>query len=175
MNERHHREALRAPGILLGLGLGGFVDGIVLHQILQWHHMLSSTAQYSALTVEALKVNTAADGFFHAGTWILTALGLALLWRATRARHAWTGRSLSGLILAGWGLFNLVEGVVDHHLLQIHHVRPGENELLFDLGFLAFGAALTIAGLRMYRKHRHDVVDVTDANRTAGPGSPARA
>jgi uncharacterized membrane protein len=32
----------RAPGILLGIGLGGFVDGIVLHQILQWHHMLTS-------------------------------------------------------------------------------------------------------------------------------------
>jgi Predicted membrane protein (DUF2243) len=31
----------RGPGILLGVGLGGFVDGIVLHQILQWHHMLT--------------------------------------------------------------------------------------------------------------------------------------
>ena len=30
-----------AAGILFGLGLGGFVDGIVLHQLLQWHHMLS--------------------------------------------------------------------------------------------------------------------------------------
>jgi uncharacterized membrane protein len=27
-----------AAGIFLGLGLGGFFDGIVLHQILQWHH-----------------------------------------------------------------------------------------------------------------------------------------
>jgi uncharacterized membrane protein len=27
--------------LLLGIGLGGFFDGIVLHQILQWHHMLS--------------------------------------------------------------------------------------------------------------------------------------
>ena len=31
----------RASGLLYGLGLGGFVDGIVLHQILQWHHMVS--------------------------------------------------------------------------------------------------------------------------------------
>jgi uncharacterized membrane protein len=25
----------------MGLGLGGFLDGIVLHQVLQWHHMLT--------------------------------------------------------------------------------------------------------------------------------------
>ena len=23
----------------------------------------------------------------------------------------------------GWGLFNLVEGIIDHHVLEIHHVR----------------------------------------------------
>ena len=28
-------------GILFGLGLGGFFDGIVLHQVLQWRHMLT--------------------------------------------------------------------------------------------------------------------------------------
>jgi hypothetical protein len=28
-------------GVFLGLGLGGFFDGIVLHQVLQWHHMVS--------------------------------------------------------------------------------------------------------------------------------------
>jgi uncharacterized membrane protein len=36
---------LRFPvsaGILFGLGLGGFFDGIVLHQILQWHHMVTN-------------------------------------------------------------------------------------------------------------------------------------
>jgi uncharacterized membrane protein len=31
----------KASGLLFGIGLGGFLDGIVLHQILQWHHMLS--------------------------------------------------------------------------------------------------------------------------------------
>jgi len=46
------RKRLVASGIYLGAGLGGFVDGIVLHQILQWHHMLTSTERYSAKTVE---------------------------------------------------------------------------------------------------------------------------
>ena len=29
-------------GILLGVGLGGFADGIALHQIAQWHNMGSA-------------------------------------------------------------------------------------------------------------------------------------
>jgi uncharacterized membrane protein len=32
---------IRLPATILGVGLGGFVDGIVLHQVLQWHHLLS--------------------------------------------------------------------------------------------------------------------------------------
>lgn len=35
--------SLQLPGIILGVGLGGFLDGIVLYQLLQWHHMLTST------------------------------------------------------------------------------------------------------------------------------------
>ena len=71
---------LALPGLLLGLGLGGFVDGIVLHQLLQWHHMISSTARGSTATVAGLEANTFADGLFHAAAWLLTATGLALLW-----------------------------------------------------------------------------------------------
>ena len=56
----------RAPGILLGIGLGGFVDGIVLHQILQWHHMLTSEGDYPPTTVAGLETNTLWDGLFHA-------------------------------------------------------------------------------------------------------------
>lgn len=41
MNTRDGAGFPMAAGILLGLGLGGFFDGIVLHQILQWHHMLT--------------------------------------------------------------------------------------------------------------------------------------
>ena len=54
-----------------------------------------------------------------------------------------TVRSMVGLLLAGWGIFNLVEGIVDHHLLTIHHVRDDvADPLWWDLGFLAFGAIL---------------------------------
>jgi Predicted membrane protein (DUF2243) len=32
--------------ILIGIDMGGFVDGIVLHQIAQWHNTLLSHAQF---------------------------------------------------------------------------------------------------------------------------------
>jgi hypothetical protein len=48
----------RLPGLFLGIGLGGFVDGIVLHQILQWHHMLTSEGDYPKTTVAGLETNT---------------------------------------------------------------------------------------------------------------------
>jgi uncharacterized membrane protein len=146
-------------GLFMGIGLGGFVDGIVLHQILQWHHMLTSTDHdriglrtYPASTVRGLEVNTLWDGLFHATAWIFVAVGLALLWRVRpEGRAAGSGRGLLGLLLAGWGLFNLVEGIVDPHLLGIHHVKSGANQLLFDLAFLALGALLLAGGWALYR------------------------
>jgi uncharacterized membrane protein len=105
-----------SAGILFGLGLGGFFDGIVLHQVLQWHHMLTS-AGYPADSVPNLEINTLWDGLFHVSTYIFVALGLAILWRAAHRTHVrWSGKLLVGTMLMGFGLFNLVEGLIDHQL-----------------------------------------------------------
>jgi uncharacterized membrane protein len=150
----------RLPGILLGIGLGGFVDGIVLHQILQWHHMLTSEGDHPSSTVAGLETNTLWDGIFHAATWIAVVAGLWVLWRRTEEwRWAVSGRALVGWMLVGWGLFNLVEGVVDHHVLTIHHVREGANATAYDLGFLAFGALLCVAGWLLARSGRASAHD----------------
>lgn len=135
------------PGLLLGAGLGGFADGIVLHQILRWHHLLTDTDEYPATTVRGLEVNTTADGLFHFATWIVTLLGVAALWRASQhAPSLISARSLIGWMLIGWGAFNLVEGIVNHHILQIHHVREGSNEIFFDIAFLTLGLVLLLGG-----------------------------
>ena len=143
----------------MGLGLGGFIDGIVLHQILQWHHMLTDYdghASFPATTVSSLEENTLWDGLFHASTWAFVIIGLILLWRAMSTGYRTTWRSLVGLLLAGWGVFNIVEGIVDHHILTIHHVRDDvEDPLWWDLGFLAFGALLVIIGIALRQSDRH--------------------
>ncbi len=143
--------SVTVPGILLGIGLGGFVDGILLHQVLQWHHLLSASGSYPVDTVRGLEVNTLWDGLFHATTWIIVLVGVFLLRRALASgTHQGSPRELLGLLLLGWGVFNLVEGVVDHHLLSIHHVRDDvANPLWWDLGFLALGVSLILSGLSL--------------------------
>jgi uncharacterized membrane protein len=135
----------------MGLGLGGFVDGIVLHQILQWHHLLTDTGDHPAATIDGLEANTLADGFFHLATWLLVVVAVALAYRAwRRGELAPPWRVQLGMLLAGWGAFNLVEGLVDHQLLGIHHVRDDlGGPLGWDLGFLGFGMVLLIAGLAL--------------------------
>ncbi len=134
-------------GVVLGLGLGGFFDGIVVHQILQWHHMLSS--HHNPSVAGDLRLNVMADGFFHAATYLLTVLGIVLLWRAWRSPAVpRSGRTLFGSVVLGWGVFNVVEGVINHHLLGIHHVWPAGpgSVLLWDVAFLVLGVLFIVGG-----------------------------
>ena len=151
-------------GIFLGLGLGGFFDGIVLHQILQWHHMATSVG-YPANSVENLEFNTLLDGLFHAATYIFVAIGLLLLWRTAHRTHLWwSGKMLAGTLLMGFGVFNLVEGLINHQLLGLHHVNetvPREQWIYWDIGFLLWGFVMLIAGWLLLR-----------AGRKESPGEP---
>ncbi|HEY4561270.1 MAG TPA: DUF2243 domain-containing protein [Lysobacter sp.] len=144
---------VRAAGLAIGMGMGGFVDGIVFHQILQLHNMLSARVPNDVLV--GAKVNMVWDGVFHAGVWLLTAFGIALLWRACRRPAALLStRLLVGALLAGWGVFNLVEGVIDHFVLQVHHVVEVLGLSIWDYVFLAWGAAMLLGGIVLMRGAR---------------------
>jgi uncharacterized membrane protein len=145
------RTPLIIAGIFLGLGLGGFVDGILLHQLLRWHHMLSNIRPLINVANENL--NMLWDGLFHALDWVFTVVGIIFLWRAGgRDDVPWSSQTFIGSILIGAGLFNLVEGVIDHQILGIHHVKSGPNQLAWDLAFLALGALLAVIGWIMIKK-----------------------
>ena len=125
----------------------------MLHQILQWHHMLSA-ADNPNLT--GLRLNIVADGLFHAATWVLAVLGLAQLWRARDAlaerRRPAPGR---GARRAGAGRGNLAAGAVNHHLLGLHHVNdtaPPAQWWAWDLAVLAWGAAMLAVGWLLVRR-----------------------
>lgn len=145
-------------GILIGLGFGGFFDGIVLHQLLQWHHMLSTW--YPIKDLESLKLNTFWDGLFHSTTYVFVTIGLFVVWHsANRRRHVWSIKLLIGTLLLGWGAFNTVEGLVDHELLGVHHVNEnytGVTRVAFDMGFLAWGVAMLIVGFILLRQGRRE-------------------
>ena len=86
MREARRNHRATAAGILIGIGMGGFVDGIVLHQIMQWHNMLSNIVPPH--TMDDMRVNMTWDGLFHALTWIVTLIGIMLLRSAAYARAA---------------------------------------------------------------------------------------
>lgn len=141
---------LVTAGTLIGIGMGGFVDGILFHQILQIHNMLSNWVIRDTLLNE--QINMFWDGLFHAFTWFCVAVGLWLLWRAVKTPGViLSGKALWGSLVFGWGLFNLVEGIIDHQILQIHHVYQNGNHMVWDVAFLVFGAVEIVAGVMMIR------------------------
>ncbi len=149
-----NRRPLVAAGTALGIGMGGFVDGIVFHQILQVHNMLSAVRPPNTLV--NVEINMFWDGLFHAFTWVMTAVGLALLWRAVKQpRTPLSTRAFVGSMILGWGLFNFVEGIIDHQLLGIHHVVEGPGHLPYDLAFLASGVVFLAVGALLARGDNH--------------------
>lgn len=151
MLNNYQRGPLISAGILLGIGLGGFLDGIVFHQILQTHNMLSN--QIPPDTLVNAKINMTWDGYFHAMVWLITVFGVYRLFRAAnREGVIWSGKILFGAWLVGWGLFNLVEGAINHHILQLHHVMEyAINKQTYDLAFLASGVLFVLIGWMVIR------------------------
>lgn len=132
-------KARMRAGVVLGVGLGGFADGIALHQIAQWHNMTS--AKVPPHTMDAMRSNMFWDGWFHAAMLVVTLAGVFLLLHDARRGGALpTPRGFTGQLLLGWGAFNLVEGLIDHHLLDLHHVRDLPTHVpSYDWIFLAVG------------------------------------
>jgi uncharacterized membrane protein len=147
-----HRPIVLA-GLILGIGQAGFFDGIVLHQLLQWHHMFSSIS--SDTTVSGLELNTFGDGLFHLADWLITLIGIFLLWQAGKQKVNFSTRSFIGAFVLGFGLFNLFEGIIDHQILGIHHVRSGVHEFAWDMGFLVVNTVMVaIGGLVLQTERR---------------------
>lgn len=137
---------LRWAGWLLGLSLGGFFDGILLHQVLQWHHLFSNVQ--TGLLQDA-RMQIAADGLFHVLMYMLAGLGLYLLWKARLSySQPNADRALWSNALLGFGLWHVLDAVLSHWLLGIHRIRPqAPNPLFWDLLWLAaFGLLPMVLG-----------------------------
>lgn len=144
---------LITAGFVLGVGMGGFIDGILFHQILQIHSMLSNIIFPD--TVVKTDINMFWDGLFNAFTWMMTFIGIMLLWNVIKSEAVPKLTSvLVGSIITGFGTFNLIEGIIDHHLLKLHHVvqrAVDPVQLYWDLAYLASGVILIFLGRYLIR------------------------
>jgi uncharacterized membrane protein len=136
---------LTTASTILGIGIGGFIDGIAFHQVLQWHEMLSNKIPPTDLLTKS--VNMFWDGIFHAFCLVVVLVGIVFLWKAMkRADTNKSGNLLAGGLLYGWGLFNIVEGIIDHQILKLHNVREITNNVEgWNYGFLIASVLMIIA------------------------------
>ena len=163
--DQNFKPLIRA-GTFLGLGMGGFIDGIIFHQLLQTHSLL--TGKLPKTNLENFQVNMFWDGVFSALTWTLTLIGLILLWRAvTKHRVLLSTKCYVGSTLLGWGIFNFVEGIIDHHILHLHHVIEALGVSIYDYAFLASGLLLSAAGWSMITRSKRDEQLLAAAHTTA--------
>lgn len=57
-----------------------------------------------------------------------------LPWGAARLREAILPlQSFVGQLILGWGLFELIGGVIDHQILDAHYVQQVPNYTVYDL------------------------------------------
>ncbi|MFD1912262.1 DUF2243 domain-containing protein [Halodurantibacterium flavum] len=137
--------------LLLGVSLGGFFDGILLHQILQWHHLLSGLEGTGPLG--DLRFQVMADGLFHAVHYVLAVLGMVLIFGHPRHAGAGRGRTIAGWAAIGFGGWHCFDALFSHWLLGIHRIRmDSPNPLVWDMiWFVLFGLLPLGLGLWMLR------------------------
>ena len=154
-NEEPNRSLL-GPAVLVGIGVAGSLDEIVLHQLLRWHHFYDRGSQAAGLI---------ADGIFHLGSTAALVIGLVLLVQRWHTGRGPLRQAVAG-ILVGAGGFNLYDGTIQHKLLGLHQVRAGvPNNLPYDLVFIAIAAVVLLAGLLLLR---------VAGSPTAAPGRTGR-
>jgi uncharacterized membrane protein len=127
---RRHTGRSVLAGVLMGVGVAAFLDEVVFHQLLRWHHF------YDRSTPD---VGLVSDGIFHAGGWLAMVAGLFLFADLQRRRVTVPKRVWAGGLL-GWGGFQLYDGIVQHKLFGLHQIRYDVDLVPYDLAWN--GAAL---------------------------------
>ena len=145
-----HRRLI-LPTAIIGIGLSGFFDGIMLHQVLQWHHLLSLVP---GEPFRDIGTQILADGLFHVLMYLVTAGGLWLLWRRRGALAEGAGwRTVAGGGLLGFGIWNVIDVGFFHWILGIHRIRVNvPDPMPYDVSWLAvLGLAPLVAGWLLLR------------------------
>ncbi|SDD64273.1 DUF2243 domain-containing protein [Auraticoccus monumenti] len=131
-----HRARNTLSGVLFGIGLAAFVDEVVFHQLLRWHHF------YDRASTD---VGLISDGLFHAFGWFAVVASLFLFADLRRRGALWWTRWVAGVLL-GAGGFQLYDGLVQHKLMGLHQIRYEVDLLPYDLTWNLVAVVLVVTG-----------------------------
>ncbi|MFJ7831715.1 DUF2243 domain-containing protein [Peribacillus sp. NPDC097206] len=136
-------------GILFGIGLVAFIDEMVFHQLLHWHHFYDKSTT---------NIGLVSDGLFHALSWFAT-IGSLFMFADLRRRNAlWLKRWQGGVFL-GAGGFQLYDGTIQHKLMRLHQIRYDVDILPYDMIWNIIAAALIVVGVYLiYRTRRSTII-----------------
>ena len=136
----------RWAGYALGFSIGGFFDGILLHQVLQWHHLLSGL---EGGRFDDLRFQILADGLFHILMYAIGGIGLWLLFASRKEfGRPNADRLLTANALIGFGAWHIIDAIASHWVLGIHRIKMDSDlPLVWDvLWFTVFGIAFLAWG-----------------------------
>ena len=134
-------------GVLVGIGVAAFVDEVLFHQLLQWHHFYDKSTT---------SVGLLSDGLFHAFGWFAVVAGL-FLFADLRRRAILLPARWAGAVLLGTGAFQLYDGTVQHKLMGLHQIRYEVALLPYDLAWNLTAAVMILAGAALLYRTRHAV------------------
>ncbi|MDS0300377.1 DUF2243 domain-containing protein [Halogeometricum sp. S1BR25-6] len=141
------RRSLLSAGVF-GFGFSGLIDVLVLHHVLQWHHLLSGI--YPQTTMTGLRTNILADGLFSLAMLVIMCVGAGLLWQSERRTDVPLAlRPVAGAAVIGLGAFDLYDVLVDHVLLGLH--QPLSQGGQYNPHWAAVSLLILGAGYYVYR------------------------
>jgi uncharacterized membrane protein len=145
-------------GVLVGVGIAGFIDESIFHQLLQWHNFYWATDERGRIL---------SDGLFHIGSTLVLLWGAWRLWRDRASGTPLHARAIVGGILLGAGGFNAYDGIVQHVILHLHLVNEHvcaspmdpHNSILscradipFEVVWIGVGVLVLVTGIVLARQ-----------------------
>ncbi len=146
-----------AAGVLLGLGAVAFLDEVVFHQLLHWHHFYDKSTS---------DVGLVSDGVFHAFSWFATVAAAMLLFRLARD-GAFSRMTFAAGWLTGAGFFQLYDGLVQHKVMGLHQIRYEVDLVPYDVVWNLVAGVLLAAGIALWVITSRRVRPSDDDPRTA--------
>ncbi len=167
---QHQARSVLFTGILIGIGIAGFLDETIFHQLLQWHAFYWATNEHGHIL---------SDGLFHLFSTLLLLWGLFRVWQGRAQWMDVSGPIIVAGILMGAGGFNFYDGIIQHAILHLHLVNEhvcnlsvthGNNtlgncpqDIPYEVVWDIVGFIILAIGFLLWRRNRHALKNTAES------------